>query len=63
MAHSSEQQPSKPDTEQMRQLRELVLGKDGQQVKQILEDNPREMVGEVFLKHYTTEFNTYSMNY
>jgi len=50
MAHSSEQQPSKPDTEQIRQLCELVLGKDGQQVKQILEDNAREMVGEVFFE-------------
>jgi hypothetical protein len=48
MAHSNEQQSDKPDTEHMRQIRELVLGKDGQQVKQTLRDNAREMVGEVF---------------
>ena len=32
----------------MRQIRELVLGKDGQQVKQTLKGNVREWVGEVF---------------
>jgi outer membrane protein OmpA-like peptidoglycan-associated protein len=48
MAHSNEQQSSTPDSEQMRQIRELVLGKDGQQVKQTLKDNARELVGEVF---------------
>ncbi len=48
MAHSNKQQPNQSDTEQMRQIRELVLGKDGQQVKQTLKENAREMVGEVF---------------
>ena len=48
MEHSNEQQPSKPDTQQMRQIRELVLGKDGQHLKQTLKDNARELVGDVF---------------
>jgi len=47
MAHSNEQQPNKPDTEQMQKIRELVLGKDGQHVKQALEENARELVAEV----------------
>ncbi|WP_293745659.1 hypothetical protein [uncultured Paraglaciecola sp.] len=48
MANPNEQQPSKPDAEQMRQIRELVLGKDGQHIKQTLQENARELVGEVF---------------
>ena len=48
MAHSNEQQPNQSDTEQMRQIRELVLGKDGQQIKQTLKNNARELVGDVF---------------
>lgn len=48
MAHSNERQPSKSDTEQMQYVRDLVLGKDGQQVKQVLKNNAREIVGEVF---------------
>jgi len=48
MAHSNEQQPSNTDTDEMRQIRELVWGKDGQHVKQILEDNARELVSGVF---------------
>jgi outer membrane protein OmpA-like peptidoglycan-associated protein len=48
MAHSNEQQPSQSDTQQMRQIRELVLGKDGEEVKKTFRDNARELVGEVF---------------
>jgi outer membrane protein OmpA-like peptidoglycan-associated protein len=48
MANPNEQQPSKRDAEQMRQIRELVLGKDGQHIKQTLKTNARELVGEVF---------------
>lgn len=48
MAHSNEQKPNQSDTEQMRQIRELVLGKDGQQINQTVKDNAREWVGEVF---------------
>lgn len=48
MAHSNEQQSSTSDTEQMRQIRELVLGKDGQHVKQSLKNSARGLVGEVF---------------
>jgi outer membrane protein OmpA-like peptidoglycan-associated protein len=47
VANSKEQHPSNPNTEHMRQIRELVLGKDGQHVKQTLKANAREMVGEV----------------
>ena len=48
MAHSNEQQSNKPDTEQMRQIRELVLGNNGQHVTQTIKDNARELVSEVF---------------
>ena len=48
MAHINEQQSNKPDTEQMREIRELVLGKDGQHVTQTLKDNARVLVSEVF---------------
>ncbi|MBL4631401.1 MAG: OmpA family protein [Paraglaciecola sp.] len=48
MAHNSEQPPSEPESDSMRQVRELVLGKDGQHIKQTLKDNARELVGDVF---------------
>jgi outer membrane protein OmpA-like peptidoglycan-associated protein len=48
MAHINEQQSNQPDTEQMREIRELVLGKDGQHVAQTLKDNARVLVSEVF---------------
>ncbi|WP_339719303.1 OmpA family protein [uncultured Paraglaciecola sp.] len=48
MAHLNEQPSSQSDTDQMRQIRKLVLGDDGLYVKQTLKDNARELVGDVF---------------
>lgn len=47
MPHSNEQQPKQANSEQMRQLRELVLGKDCHLVKQSIKTDARELVGEV----------------
>lgn len=47
MAHSNDP-PSNSDTDQMQQIRKLVLGEDGLHVKQTLKENARELVGEVF---------------
>ena len=48
MTQSSAPLTEPDDEQQMRALRELVLGESGQVVKQVLQDNARQVVSEVF---------------
>ena len=48
MSQSSEQSTDNIDEQQMRALRELILGDSGQVVKQLLQENARQVVSEVF---------------
>ena len=48
MSQSSEHNTTTDDEQQMRALRELVLGESGQVVKQLLQENARQVVSEVF---------------
>ena len=48
MTQSSEQLTGPDDEQQMRALRQLVLGESGEVVKQVLQDNARQVVSEVF---------------
>lgn len=48
MSQSSEQTPENTDEQQMRALRKLIFGESGQVVKQLLQENARQVVSEVF---------------
>ena len=48
MSQSSEQTPENTDEQQMRALRKLILGDSGQVVTQLLQENARQVVSEVF---------------
>ena len=48
MANSTKQTPHTSDEQQMQTIRQLVLGEDGDVVKQTLQDNAREVVSQVF---------------
>ncbi len=48
MAKQPETSVTSTDNDQMKTIRQLVLGEDGEHVKQTLQDNAREVVSEVF---------------
>ena len=48
MSQSSEPTPENTDEQQMRALRKLILGDSGQVVTQLLQENARQVVSEVF---------------